>query len=619
MNKSDKVLLVTPWHKPMESLLGYVLRVSERNGYDSPWHVMSHAGIPQGKMDSAGFPFAQFAEIIGRIPDDLAPISYVRTNDEGIREFQILGQPLGGTLSSTPLRLNKPQLCPHCIREQGYIDAFFDLNLAVACPVHGQTLIGTCHECGESISWFRPGLLTCKCGADITKAHAGNVSAELTELMSIMMAKVHGKTLSDIDNPCNFPLEHLAPIPLRLFLDKMSELGEYNLSSLGRTESDSLSILQAAAEVLQHWPNEYHAFIRRHQAPGEDTHRLSTQYEKLFASLLERHKRIPGVDFLREELVSFAMKEWDGGVVDWRLAKGRTTERRLVSNSEMAARIGVDWRTLRKWGTQGIIPMRTAKAGSQKRYVIDTKVATTLRRADGRSLGEREAAAFVGLPVSVLQSLRRSGHFEVQFLPTPLKAFHELDLNAFSEKVLALGEKLDHPPANSTSLQDVMRLKFRNAEGKADFVRAALSKVVSTIGRTGKSVQSLLFQADQVESFLRDSRAEADSNTWSISEAAKFLHCDSSVLPTLIEEKLIDAVDLADRIRVTEESVRAFDSLYVALARLAKESGTSSRKLQSSLAAQNIPMKMVRRGYGKAEQPFILRNQIGYLTNTTNR
>lgn len=603
------MLLVTPWHKATESLLGYALRVSEKNGYDSPWHILTLAGLPQGKMDTAGFPVEQFAMVLGRSPEALKNLAYCDQSGDGLRQFQILGQPLGGTLHSAPFRLGKPQICPQCVKEHEFIDAFFDLSMAIACPDHGKTLVSTCPECHKPLNWFRPGRLTCKCGADLSKAATVDVSCELKELMSVMKAKVHGRSLDAVDNPCNFPLKEMDAVSLRMLLDKVTELGRLNQRGMGKTDSDISSTLQSASEVLRDWPYAYHEFLRRQKSPVGQTYKVTQYYEDLFSSLLNRHNRIPGADFLFDEFVRFAKEEWNG-VISWQLDKGDKDKKRFVSKSEFAAIIGVDKRTLKKWGEKNLLEMESVKQGSQNRYVIDTLSVKTPVKGEGKTFGEREAAALVGLPVSVLKSLRDSGHFNVRFLPTNPKAFHELDLVAFKEELSSLCDVLHSIPEGTMTLADVMRLKFRNPDGKADFVRAVLAGTIDTIGRNGGNVSELRFHVAQVEYFLRDRRSEAEGDTWSLTDAARFLHCDTSAISALIEEGLLC---LSTERRVTVASVTAFDTTYVSLARIAKDAGTSSRKLQSTLTNLDVNLKMVNRSPSKAQQPFMLRTERNLL------
>lgn len=199
------MLVRTPHHNLTESLLGYVLRISEENGYDTPWHVFTHAGLSQGEMRTAGLSIEKLAAVLGRTPHELSGIAYSGNDENGQREFQLLGHSLGKNLKNDPLRLKKPAICPHCIVEYGYIDAFFDLSVAVACPIHRCKLTRHCHSCSLPLNWFRPSMLTCKCGASFADAPVEVVSPELTNLMAVIWAVLHRTSLEGFPMALAFP------------------------------------------------------------------------------------------------------------------------------------------------------------------------------------------------------------------------------------------------------------------------------------------------------------------------------------------------------------------------------------------------------------------------------
>ena len=86
------LLVVTPSHKANESLWGYALRISEENGYETPWHMLNYVGIDQRAMKTAGFPHQKLAILVGKPAIALEPISYSGQVANGVREFKILGQ-----------------------------------------------------------------------------------------------------------------------------------------------------------------------------------------------------------------------------------------------------------------------------------------------------------------------------------------------------------------------------------------------------------------------------------------------------------------------------------------------------------------------------------------------
>jgi hypothetical protein len=615
--KNIQPLVLTPHHYPTESLLGYTLRIAERNGYDTPWHVMTHAGLSQRNMDTAGFSYKKLAIILARDANELEPISYYKVLGDGKYEFKLLGHSFGQSLKFRPLCLTKPQFCAHCAKENGFLDAFWDLSFAVACPIHRRTLADTCPTCSKRIKWFRPGILTCKCGASLEDATTENVSNELASMMALIHAKVHNKPIGAIDNSCGLPINELGSLPLRSLLLLIDTLGRHNMSENGNIVDAPMSIVLSAIEVLRNWPNDYHEFLQRidkgNLQAEERAIGLRKRFKKLYFSLFKRNRPLEGVDFLRQEFVRFGLQEWGEGVVDNKLLRGELIYKRFVSLSEQARRMGV-WRTtLKRWIEKGVVQMSTVNVGNRRRHVIDSN-AVKLKKAEGKVLGDRAAASFVGLPPGVLKSLRNSGHYKVRHVTPRLASFHEVDLDSFIRSLCSMGSVVAERPEDSMFLGDVIRLQFRSIEGKADFIREVLSKNMKVIGRTGDSPVDLLFQREEVEVFLRDKRAEAENGTWSLSEAAKYLCSDPGVIRTIIDEGLLGSVKAPNGMRVTEKSVKDFDAKFVSVAKLTKIIGTSSTRLQKEIAKQNIPLKKFRRRYCYIDQPFVSREYDNLLT-----
>ena len=90
------MLVRTPAPIATESLLGYVLRVSEINGYETPWNVLDHAGISRREALSPLFPIDRLSKVTGHKLEILQGIAYSRKLDTGPLEFQLLTHNFAG-------------------------------------------------------------------------------------------------------------------------------------------------------------------------------------------------------------------------------------------------------------------------------------------------------------------------------------------------------------------------------------------------------------------------------------------------------------------------------------------------------------------------------------------
>jgi len=366
------MLVRTPSNYPSESLLGYVLRVSEANGYETPWHVLSHANINQGEMATAGFPIGKLAAVLNRTPGELDGISYYGTDEMGRREFKLLGHSLGKGLNYSPLRLKHPAICPHCVAEKGHIDAFFDLTLAVACPHHRCTLVNQCPACETPLSWFRPGLLTCKCGASLADAATEPAPTDLVALMAILWSLVHQQEVTE--TAPGFPVSQMLGMQLRSLLLKLPDLGRWSCPSANISPED---LAVAAAGVLADWPNGFHRFLSRvgHRSLGDKAPAaigLRKQFDQLYNQLFRVHSCGAEFNWLRDEFVRFGLTEWGEAVVDNKLLRGNAANHRFVTKKELARQLGVSPVTLRKWHRDGLVDMKAIPTQRQVRYVADS-------------------------------------------------------------------------------------------------------------------------------------------------------------------------------------------------------------------------------------------------------
>lgn len=584
-------LLRTPAPHPTESLLGHVLRVSEENGYDSPWHVLSLAGIAQGEMRTAGFPVQKLAAVLGRDPSEYAHVAYQDVDKAA--GFKLLGHALGRSLTSQPFRLHRPALCPDCVNESGHVDAFWDLSLAVACPNHGRLALSACPHCDAKLTWFRPGLLQCKCGGDLLDATPTFAEPALQELMQVMRASLHRQMPT---NPMSnsLPTQALLALPFKSLLALVRQLGRFSLGASGdqRAASDA-DLAQAAASTLCEWPSRFHQLLRAvdGQLPTRDeSTTLRKRFEVFYGTMFKGRDDFA---FLEEEFIRFGTMEWGDGIVDRRMLGGLPIERRYMSRNELSQRTGVDPRTLSKWARSGKLSIKEISAGAQKRYVADASELAPPLAAEGRMLQARCAARLVGLPVSALAALKASGHYASRHSPAMKRGYHEADLEAFKIRLLVAAPAAEVDPElqrdEQVSLAYVMQeIRFWAGDGKGRFVAAYLDGAVRSVGRTGRDIGGILFKRADVEEFAKRCRADSAGDAVSIQEAALSIGCPVAAVPRLIHQGMLDAVQGANRTRIPRESVAVFLERFSALLALAKELGTTTASLQRICQSSGI-------------------------------
>ena len=588
-----QLLVRTPSPHRSESLFGYALRVSEQNGYSTPWHVLIHAGLSQRELRTAGFPVEKLAKVLGKSLEELEPIAYCERGLEGGTQFKILGHPLGAGLSTSPLRLNQPAFCPQCVKTDGYIDAFWDLTLAVACPIHRIRVLRSCPSCGEDLNKFRPGILQCKCGGALDKATSPEESGDLCELMGVLRGVLHRALIYPESSVYGLPVSELQKIPFRSLIRGLSSLGAYALTVENRAADtrNPLELMKRAARILTSWPNKYHEFLIQ-IGPESSAEKggvlgLRAQFEGFYNAMFQGKGWCKDFEFMREEFVNFGQHVWGRAVVDRKLLRNPSDTQppatRFMTLSELARIKRVRPITLRKWSEQGLISLKKVQVGYEKRYIVDATNLNISAHHAGQIYGVRQAAAYVQFPVSVLRALRASGHYQVQHIPEHKPQYHQKDLDAFLQRLferVPLDVAGDNQTSPSLSLGRIfLQGKALADSGKAAFVGAFLDGKVDAIGRSGSSAHDILFARVDVDVHFKTARLAAAKGCLTAGQAATLIDCVPMAIRSLVAGGYLVEHKRLNRFAVCEKSARRFSTRFVALSSLANQLQTSATAL----------------------------------------
>ena len=158
-------LLVRPTPFPDESLLGYIIRLSERNGYVSPSDVLKIAKNADYRYSS---------ELPRTMHQNLSPFVNLTQQSHSLLEV-LLNSPVGNTNhkifdSSVKHRILQPfypKFCPLCLQEKPYYRMMWDLSLVLVCPIHKCLLISNCPACDTTFKINRNHVCECACGFDL--------------------------------------------------------------------------------------------------------------------------------------------------------------------------------------------------------------------------------------------------------------------------------------------------------------------------------------------------------------------------------------------------------------------------------------------------------------------
>ena len=607
---STPLLVRHPAPFPTESLVGYVLRLAEENGYASPWSVYSLAGLNQSEIRTSGFKLEKLAAIINRPTSELDSIGYSAPRNQP-RWARLLGHSL------VPANLNivNPGLCPRCVAEKGFIEAHSHLTVMVGCPVHECISARCCAKCGKRVRLFRRGLLECGCGGNLMECVLPPLPKADAALLDIIRRKVLGLP-TDGENSLSLPRDQLMEMNLRSMLLVIRALGRYRLIADGSTSlKNERQLISAASRVLLDWPKNFIALLldvgKRILPNGKGG--VRKQFEPIYGALFKNRAINPRqqTDFLREAFLDFAENHWDRGYVDPKLlkqARGKASSR-FVTRSEFAAQLGIHILTASRLLKDQKIPSRRIQCGKSERILVDTGRNAIPRTCPGKVYMERDAAKRMGLSVGVLRALKDNGIFEFNHLLPTKGGYHELDIDAFTKRLLALA-----PPARPArgkaseyiTVKTVMSGHHDSRETKVNVVRALLARSLAIVGNTNGTIAGLFMDRAEYGRLVTSARSVAAKNTMPAYIVEKHLHCDASTVPGLVKKGLLEGHRSPTGLRITSGSVEAFKTEHVALASIANSIGTTStRGLMHLCKKAGIKLLLVPRSGQRAQQPFI--------------
>jgi len=624
------VLVCTPLPKPTESFFGFILRVSEANGYNTPKHIFNYAGYKHGNMQSTIYNISPLVKILGKKIGEIESIS-LSTIKKGKSVFKVLNHNIGTRSPADFLRLTKPMICTQCILEEKYIDIFFDLDFAVACPKHQCRLLSQCPSCERDLQWFRPGLSRCSCGASLVSSSVNPANIQVVELMGILKAKLHDKPILNLPNTSGYPMKELDNLTLLSFIWIISKIGSF--AFYNKEMKDRYYFIKEVSAALSEWPSGYYKFL--HQLGmklmndgNPSSIGLRKQFEPFYTPMFDsRFITQNDSNFLRNEWIKFGCQIWGNAIVSEKLLNylDDDTEVCFFSMSKIIRDTGINPVKLRSLLQNGKIPSKKLLINNDVRYILDKQSVKSILEIEslkikmeviGKTLNKRDAAKFLQLPVSVLSSLRESGYYISEYMPKNSPDFHETDLLSFSLTLLKKSTLTTEEIINTISCFSLAYIleekRFWSKKGKAEFVTSYLDGNNPSVGRTGCSTNTIWFDKEGVENFLCKSRSKSCKKTITQKDAATIIDCSLEVVLELIKSGNLIGQAGPSRNRVTQESIKKFTSLYLSISSIAKEFNTSSRRLHRLCRESKVNLLYMPRKK-KGVVAFILRKKRGVL------
>ena len=179
------------------------------------------------------------------------------------------------------------------------------------------------------------------------------------------------------------------------------------------------------------------------------------------------------------------------------------------------------------------------------------------------------------------------GPFEVRRVTR--KGFHELDIAAFTRKLIALNPFSDTttvPLDGHITLAMAMNKRYGSPESRPNLIRVLLAGEMPVLGNVDGTIGGLLLPRESFRRFVQTEATRIIHGWGSCCQAALSLGCERRFVPGLIELGLLRGERVGTGFNIAEASILAFKKMYVSVGSLAREINSNSKGLVCATAGE---------------------------------
>jgi len=598
--------------KPDESFLGYIIRLTEKNGHDFPWWILSKAGI-KDRSNKYPFLFAEdfdvkpLSKLIGVASEELKNLTYPSAGgNEPLTHIAF-----GSIVSRRMIRMHHARVCPACIAESGYAHRIWELAPVTACPHHGRLLLETCPACKRQISWTRKTLASCSCGyrwRDTDCRSVGTVELRLTRLIyercGIPMSQVSASE-SQGENP-------LHTLDLQSLIQALSSVARKITAGAptGRSFPFALDVesmqdtLSKAFDVFESWPDNFSNFLDNLQTRCKEL-RTATGLQRSFGLFYSQlfHGRFssPEYNFMREAFDGYLAAHWSDGQINLKhkntlpisFAKGKYIAKSEVAREFNIASEHVDV-LLEKKFLKGIVK----KLDQRSLFLIERASFEDLLERKNNNLTREQAGKMLNVSKTLLAIFVAQGLLSRTTNPFR-EAFQAFDKRNIEELLKNIAVRVSGTETNSRSSmidfhEAVRTLGFSRISG-GEFVHEILNgNIQPYAGGTGVGLSQFIFNRDEISQYRRTLLRKKRGMFLCLSDAANVLDMSEQSVRALagmgflstIKHKSAGHPGLAKLI--ANEEIEDFKNKYISGKEVALKYGTCTYSLSRLLSAKGV-------------------------------
>ena len=394
-----------------ECLMGYIIRVSEINGYPTPTWVTQLWG----------------SEISNKSPlslsDHTSGMSICLRQDKAVLERTLIRNidnenhrvllPSGDFVRYEDLSLKEVRVCECCLHEFGYIRWHWTIKAIPVCHIHGVTLRTHCSSCKTKFRHLRP-TVKCLCG-NRSKERPWPLLKEERDIIDWHIQRWSSQGKLKKNRVEGFlPPKGYSELPAArqlavLKLLRASAVLREDQEEVSTTNQDPLF----GFRLLGDWPYAYHAHLRNivdRSMSKVTVFHLKSHFNTHYRAVLES-KHLPGYSMLWAEIKNF-MDALIGEIpVNRRgnaAALPEEEKAKYISRQTAAQKLKMSKSKLRNLVGSGIIVGQSFRYANNTKQFLCAESVEAYSELQSRALTLGETEKLLGVTAHVLSQLIRA-------------------------------------------------------------------------------------------------------------------------------------------------------------------------------------------------------------------
>lgn len=610
--------------KTGENLMGYVLALTERNGYASLSWIFESMGLSPMMVSNKcwiaykdGLGVEALSALTGVNTSLLLPL-YYRPGAivEGERGSHLKNYVFGQLVWRYVIRGWEPKICPACLQEDGkdaYTRALWDISAVTACPFHKVLLLERCSACDSRIRWSRTKLCVCKCEADWREFEGIPVDDKEVEISRHIHRLCGLLPDSPPAGPSPILSESLQGFLSGLFLvaSQYQECFDRGVGSkigadltgkylaASSNNQDLHVILNKAFEAFTDWPNSYFEFLdwRMEHGRRSELHSGLQHYFGGFYHNLFRRASPDMLNFMREGFRVYAAENWTRKYTapPPKFTEGDLKNMGYLKKRTVRERLKIDVRFFNELVRQEKLKVLTFNRGRQIYRVVEAAGVEKLEREVGQFIDLPQVTAKLGFKLKGIMSLVNDGllvlargiaNGENSYL------FPESSIEGLMNDLRGC-VRSDAIGAETVAFDEAFMQSGREGCKLSAFIRAILDgELIPCAFDETAGIRGLVFKAEESTAYAGLQWLKRKGDLIYISDAAKMLGVKQRAAHFLREKGLLPAEKAGPTMRVgyvvSREDVERFRETYMHAVQLAERFGVPATRVSTLLRESGI-------------------------------